>query len=120
MKKSQDSATQKFIDNIAVLDTTKYQILQRLRDIVFDNTPSVKERIMYGGIMLALNTDFGGIFVYDKHISFEFSNGFKFTDTNNVLEGTGKYRRHLKFKSLEDIETKNAVFFIKQALVAEK
>lgn len=120
MKKSQDTATQKFIDSIAILDTTKYQILQTLRDIVFDNAPNVKERIMYGGIMLALNKDFGGIFVYDKHISFEFSNGFKFEDTNNVLEGTGKFRRHLKFRSLEDIETKNTDFFIKQALAAEE
>lgn len=120
MKKSQDIGTQKFLDGISVSDGSKYEILQKLRDIVFEINPNIKERIMYGGIMFTLSTDFGGIFSYDKHVSFEFSNGFKFDDTYKVLEGKGKYRRHIKFRSLEDIETKNAASFIKQALAEEK
>jgi len=114
MKKSDDIETQKFIDNIKVLDSTKYQILKKLRGIVFDNYPKVKERIMYGGIMFSLTEDFGGVFIYENHISFEFSNGYKFDDSKNLLEGKGKYRRHLKLKSLDDIETKKVDFFIKQ------
>ena len=64
MKKSNDIKTQKFIDNIKDLNSTKYQILKKLREIVFDNFPKVKERMMYGGIMFSHNEDFGGLFVY--------------------------------------------------------
>lgn len=114
MKKSNDIKTQKLIDNIKILDSTKHQILEKLREIVFDNYPKVKERIMYGGIMFSLDEDFGGVFVYENHISFEFSYGYKFNDPENLLEGKGKYRRHLKLKSLDDIETKKMDFFVKQ------
>lgn len=114
MKKSNDTETQNFIDNIKVLDNTKYQILKKLREIIFDNYPEVKERIMYGGIMFSFKEDFAGLFVYKNHISFEFSYGYKFNDSENLLEGKGKYRRHLKLKSLDDIQIKKAVFFVKQ------
>jgi len=120
MKKSEDPKTQQFIDSIAVLDSTKYQMLNKLRDIVFDNYPDIKERMMYGGILFSDTHDFGGVFVYAKHISFEFSNGYLFDDPEKLLEGKGKYRRHLKFRSLDDIETKKAAYFIKQSKRIDK
>ena len=114
MKKSKDLESQKFIDNIKVLDDTKYQILIKLREIVFDNYPTIKERIMYGGIMFSLHKDVAGIFVYQNHNSLEFSDGFKFEDPNLFLEGKGEFRRHLKLRSLTDIDKKRVAFFVKQ------
>ena len=61
---------------------------------------------MYGGIIFSLADDFGGIFVYKNHVSFEFSYGYKLDDPSKLLEGNGKYRRHLKIKSIEDLEIK--------------
>ncbi len=116
MKKSLDTATQQFIESIEVLDTTKYHMLQKLREIVFENYPKSKERMMYGGILFSLEDDYGGVFVYKNHVSFEFSNGYTFDDPEKVLEGGGKYRRHLKFKSIDDIETKSVDFFVKQVM----
>lgn len=116
MKRSDDIATQRFIEGIEVLDTSKYQILQKLREIVFENYPKSKERMMYGGILFSLDEDYGGVFVYKNHVSFEFSNGYAFDDPEKVLEGGGKYRRHLKFKSIDDIETKSVDFFVKQII----
>ena len=98
MKKSKDIEVQKLLDNIKILDSSKYQILQQLREVVFDNYPAVKERKMYGGILFSLEEDFSGIFAYKNHVSFEFSYGYKFSDSNKLLEGKGKYRRHLKLK----------------------
>lgn len=114
MKKSNDTETQKFIDSIAVLDPAKYQILEKLREIVFEHYPEVMERMMYGGIMYSLNEDVGGIFVYKQHISFEFGNGYKFDDPEKILEGKGKYRRHVKLGSLDDVEMKRVGFFVGQ------
>ena len=115
MKRSIDLKTQQFIDNIKVVDSTKYQILTILRDMVFAKYPTVKEKIMYGGILFSLTEEFSGVFVYQNHISIEFSKGFKFNDPTNLLEGKGKYRRHLKIRSLDDIETKKVDFFVKQS-----
>lgn len=116
MKKSNDIKTQKLIDSIEILHNTKYLILQNLREIVFGIYPNTNERIMYGGILFSMDEDFGGVFVYENHVSFEFSNGYKFEDPKNLLEGKGKYRRHLKFKSMEDIAAKDVKFFVNQAV----
>ena len=74
MKKSKDEKVQKFIKSIEVLDTTKFQILQKLREIVFEVYPQSQEKMMYGGIIFSKEEDFGGVFVYENHLSFEFSN----------------------------------------------
>jgi hypothetical protein len=114
MIKSANLDVQNFIDNIMMLDNPKHQTLLELRKIVFENFPKVKERIMYGGIIFSLDDDFGGVFVYKNHISFEFSYGYKFKDPDKQLEGKGKYRRHLKIRSGDDIEIKKVAFFVKQ------
>jgi len=54
MNKSENMEVQDFINKIMMLDNTKYQILEELRKIVFENFPKVKERMMYGGIIFSL------------------------------------------------------------------
>ncbi len=71
---------------------------------------------MYGGIMFSIEDDFGGIFVRKNHVSFEFSSGSQMDDPNNILEGTGQFRRHLKIRSMADIDAKIVKFFVKQSL----
>ena len=106
-RNSTDPKVQKFITEIEVIHPEKYRILQKLREIVFAHIPEVTERMMYGGIMLNAGYDFGGFFVYEKHVSFEFGKGYRFDDPEKLLEGKGKFRRHLKFRTLDDIKTKN-------------
>jgi hypothetical protein len=59
---------------------------------------------------------FCGIFSYKKHVSIEFSQGFLMKDPHNFLEGRGKYRRHLKIKTRDEIVKKNLPFFVQQAV----
>lgn len=49
-------------------------------------------------------------------VSFEFGSGAYMNDPHKILEGTGKFRRHLKIRSLTDIEDKKVDFFVKQSL----
>ncbi len=117
MINSNDKKVQNFLEEIRMIDFEKFEMLQELRKIVFDNSSDVKERISYGGIMFSHNSeDFGGIFVRKKHISFEFSLGINMKDPDNLLEGKGKFRRHLKIRSKADIEIKTTDNFVKQAL----
>ena len=116
MKKSNNEQVQKFLEEIMMFEDEKFDILQELREIVFKNHKETGERMMYGGIMFSLEADFGGLFVRKNHISFEFGFGVYMDDPHNILEGSGKLRRHLKIRSLADIEDKKVDFFIKQAL----
>ncbi|MCP5063470.1 MAG: DUF1801 domain-containing protein [Ignavibacteriae bacterium] len=116
MKKSKNEQVQKFMKELAIIDDEKFSILQKLRKIVFDNYKKTDERMMYGGIMFSLDEDFGGVFVRKNHISFEFSLGYKMNDKKKLLEGTGKFRRHLKIKTLSETKDKDVDFFVKQAV----
>ena len=115
--KSKDEKVQKFLDGLMLSDPEKYDSLLTMRKMVFDIHSHTEERMMYGGIMFSLNgEDYSGLFVRKNHISFEFGEGYKMEDPHSLLEGSGKFRRHLKIKSFTDIEHKEVAFFVKQAI----
>ena len=116
MEKSENEQVQRHLEEIMMFNDEQFNILQKLREIVFKAYPKTNERIMYGGIMFSLNDDFGGIFVRKNHVSFEFGNGFAMADPDKLLEGSGKFRRHLKIRSLSDIYDKKVSFFVKQSV----
>jgi hypothetical protein len=117
VQKPKNEQVKKHLEDIMMLNEEQYYIIQELRKIVFTIHPKTDERIMYGGIMFSLDDDFGGIFTRKNHISFEFGNGFLFDDPDKLLEGGGKYRRHLKIRSSIDTAEKRVSFFVKQAVL---
>lgn len=103
--------------------SSKTKIIEYLESTIATLAPNAKTREMYGGTVIDTvggdpKTCIGGFFVYDKHISVEFSNGYLLEDPDSLLEGRGKKRRHLKLRSFEEINTKKLHDFIKQALTA--
>ncbi len=116
MKRSNNNQVQKLIEDIQMVDHAKFETLIKLRDVVFSINPKIQERVMYGGIMFSLVSDWGGIFVRKNHISFEFVLGVQLKDSYRILEGKGKLRRHLKLRSSKDIENKRVAYFVKQSL----
>ncbi|MEE9454329.1 MAG: DUF1801 domain-containing protein [Paracoccaceae bacterium] len=118
MQKSKDERVQAFLDGMRDMDGQKHQILQDARAIVFAAAPDTQERFIYGGIMFNHNSeDFGGVFASKKHVSFEFGQGFLLQDPEGLLEGGGKFRRHLKLRSVKDVTGKATAGFVKQAVV---
>lgn len=117
MKVSEDKRVQRFLNDIKDTDIEKYNILQQCRQIVFEAYTDIVERMMYGGIMFSSDAgDFGGIFAYNKHVSFEFSHGWEMNDPTKVLEGSGKKRRHLKLETETDIADKTVAYFVGQTV----
>ncbi|MCJ8322984.1 MAG: DUF1801 domain-containing protein [Rhizobiales bacterium] len=77
-------------------------------------------RTMYGGLVFELEaktpkTLIGGIFASKLHLKVDFSHGHLLDDPTKILEGEGKYRRHIKLRSLNDIEDKNVMQFFARA-----
>ena len=103
----------KFIKELSTRDFEKYEILIWLRNIVWETFPKVNETLKYGGILFSLKENFGGLFVSKKHVSFEFSYGYKLTSILK-LEGTGKYRRHLKVTHLNKEMKKDLIALLEQ------
>ncbi|MGI9238619.1 MAG: DUF1801 domain-containing protein [Woeseiaceae bacterium] len=105
---------------MAFVLTTADEITEAIDSIIADVCPSAGRRPMYGGIVFEREpgvhrTMVCGHFVYKKHVSLEFGDGYRFSDPESVLEGKGKYRRHIKLTSPGDIESKCVRAMIKQA-----
>jgi len=99
----------------------KAEIVERLCSMVADMAPDANLRPMYGGTVIELETDnpksrVGGIFAYEAHVSLELAQGAMFDDPQGVLEGKGKFRRHVKLTAVADIEGKDCVGFLRRAM----
>lgn len=117
MKKSKNKDVQKILDEIKMIDSEKSDILIEIRQIIFDFFPKAEEKMMYSGIVFFFNDEmFSGLFLNKKHLTLEFSKGFLMEDPKDQLEGKGKYRRHLKIFTKEDVLSKGVSYFVKQAV----
>ncbi|MEX2597288.1 MAG: DUF1801 domain-containing protein [Salibacteraceae bacterium] len=117
IKKSKNVEVQKFLGEIKTTDSIKSDVLLEIRQIIFDFFPKTDEKIMYGGIVFFLNDElFSGLFLNKKHVTLEFSLGFLMKDPHDFLEGRGKYRRHLKIRTKEDIVDNDVSFFVQQSV----
>jgi hypothetical protein len=106
----------RFLTSVSVVNIQFFEILSTLRNIVIESQADVTEEVKYGGIcFFDAGLLVGGIFPRKKHISFEFSEGGAMDDPDGLLEGSGKFRRHLKLRSMDDIEEKKVSFYVDQA-----
>jgi len=107
-----------FISDTLFVDEEKGELLVFLRKLVLNYFPKTSEEIKYGGLVFIIGKRlFCGIFIRKNHVSLEFDYGAEMSDPNKFLEGIGKYRRHLKIRSLDDIKNKNVDFYLKQSLI---
>jgi len=102
-------------------ETIKAQIIDLLKGMATKLAPDANLREMYGGLVIELEKDdpksrVGGIYAYSDYVSLELAKGVSFDDPDDVLEGAGKLRRHVKLRSLSDLETKCCQAFLKQAV----
>lgn len=108
---------EKYLEDLQLISGEFYPLVLQLRNLFLKNSDELLESIKYGGIIYSKNGDLiGGIFTYKKHISVEFSYGYKLTDTDSLLEGKGKYRRHLKLVSISDMQNKKVENYIQNAI----
>jgi hypothetical protein len=116
MKKTEQREIQVFLDGLSILPDDHYKCVTGIRELIFNVVPDATEKFMYGGIVFFNQGKmFSGVFSYNDHVTIEFSNGYLMKDPDNILEGKGKFRRHIKIKKEEEIIEKNVGFYISQA-----
>jgi hypothetical protein len=93
------------------------KIEKSIKTFIKELFPKIEEEPKYGGILY--NAEgyeyFCGVFSYKKHVTIEFSFGYQLKDPKNLLQGSGKYRRNLKFKNEDEISFTELKKFLKEA-----
>lgn len=78
-------------------------ILDTLRKLIHETVGGVSEEIKWGFPVFATTKDFAYLRSAKKHITMGFYNIDKIQDPRNLLEGEGSTLKHIKIKSLGEI-----------------
>ena len=106
-----------YLQDVQTFQPTYLPLINAVRKLFLGASKDIQEDIKYGGMVFNLDGSLiGGVFAYQQHVSIEFSQGAQFVDKDGLLEGKGKFRRHLKLFSEQDIADKKLAAFIKQAV----
>lgn len=84
--------------------TSQKEIMKNLRTIILEAIPDAKEHYKWNRPVFCLDGDFAYLKVTNNHVNLGFFNFNKIKDTEHKLEGTGKEMRHIKFKSIDEID----------------
>jgi hypothetical protein len=107
------------LGDIHLLSPSLAELVQAVRTLALGLNPDVTEEVKYGGILFSAPQPFCGIFAYRQHVTLEFSNGAALTDQFKVLDGKGKFRRHIKLLTLDDVTGKHVLAYLRLAHQAQ-
>lgn len=105
----------RWLDDLQMVRAEHHALVQALRQAALASGPDVTEEVKYGGLLFSVAQPFCGIFAYTAHVSLEFSQGATMADPSGVLEGSGKGRRHIKFRTDQDLQRCNLAAYLQQA-----
>ena len=109
------TSVEQLLSDLALANPDRHALVLSVRAAIHAAVPQATERVMYGGIMVSAPTPFCGVFAYAEHVSLEFGRGCDLKDTHGVLEGQGKFRRHIKLRAGADIAGKHLADYVRQA-----
>ncbi|TWT80519.1 hypothetical protein CA13_19640 [Planctomycetes bacterium CA13] len=101
-------------------DAEKQNLVELLDSLVMAAVPKSNKVAKYGGTLYTLKPEekegqFCGVFPYKAHVQLSFAQGTSLDDPDGLLEGGGKFRRHLTYKILDDVDAKVVKRFVKAA-----
>jgi hypothetical protein len=110
-----DEKVDRLLHELQITNPDGYELVRAVRGVIYNVVPKATERVMYGGFMFSSDEQFCGVFAYKEHVSVEFGRGCDLDDPHRVLEGSGKYRRHIKLFTLTDITLKFFELYVEAA-----
>ena len=92
-----------------------------LDGLIEEAAPDVSRVRKYGGTLYTLwpsqkEGQFCGVFAYKEHVQLALSEGARLSDPKNVLQGTGKFRRHVNFETVREIDANVIEGLLEQAV----
>jgi len=91
-----------------------------LIELIQKTVPKASQVEKYGGILFTLHPEhkesqFCGVFQYASHAQLSFTRGAALEDTDKLLSGGGKTRRHINIISVDAIPRQALTKLIRQA-----
>lgn len=108
------------LQDIRLVSETNHELVQAVHSLVRKSFKPFAEEVKYGGILFSSDVQFCGVFAYRAHVSVEFGDGARIDDPFGHLEGSGKGRRHVKLRAVDDIEGKQLAAYLALALEASR
>ena len=107
----------KVTEYIAALPSPQKEICQSVRELILSNFPKITEEYKwnfpayyYNGKRICIT---GG---FKQHANLELFYGAHLHDSKGRIAGVGKNTRHIKIRSLEDIDTDYLVDLVRQSI----
>jgi hypothetical protein len=101
---------------LAELSLPLRAVMQRLRTLVKKRAPKLDEQVKWGGLCYVGR----GVVCYahplEEHVDFGFFQGARLDDPASLLQGKGKFLRHVKVRKPADVKEAQLLPFLKQAL----
>ncbi len=104
---------------IAAIDEKLQPIVVILRATVTSAASVLKEDIKWNVPTYSLNKNICSIMAHKNHVNLQICHGAHIADAD-ILEGTGKDMRHLKFEKLADVNAGVVKKIINQAIEIDK
>lgn len=87
---------------------TLIALADELERFIQDTIPKSKKVSKYGGILFTVKPEekegqFCGVFIYTQHVQVSFSLGVQLKDLKKSLSGSGKFRRHINYATIEEV-----------------
>jgi hypothetical protein len=95
-------------------------IVAAVRRLMREWAPKADEKISYGMLVWSGRLIFAWIIPTKNDLTFGFMQGAYFEDKYGLLKGTGKHAKHVKLKSLEDVNPTTLRYYVRQAIKHDK
>lgn len=84
-------------------------LANELEAFIRESIPESSSLSKYGGTLFTVKPNekegqFCGIFLFSNHVQVSFSKGKKLDDPKELLKGSGKNRRHINFKLIDEVD----------------
>ncbi len=105
-----------FDDYLADQTPRNRAIISDLRDLVKRVAPGLTETVKWGnGCWVKGKENVSFVYSAEDHVQFGFFGGSALRDPRRLLEGSGKYVRHVKVRAPSDIDERAFANLVKQA-----
>jgi hypothetical protein len=115
MSKAKDAATL-----VRELSPPIRSLVQKLRTFIQKHAPDLDEQVKWGSLCSVGNKIVCYIHPHATHVDFGFFQGANLDDPKHVLEGKGKFLRHVKVRAAADIRERELAKLLRQALKLDR
>ena len=97
-------------------DPSIRQIAQAVRNLILSTAPDLRESVKWSNPVYEKRGKVAYVSATDAYVTLGFFKGAAISDPRGSIDGTGKDMRHVKIRSLEDMDMDQLSAFVAEAV----